>query len=386
MNNNYNVNQVNNNAGMQYSNQQSQVMMQQVPVNMNNQSNMADDLELLKLFIGEKYNKFINSTFNVPAMFFTFLYYFYRKMFLYGILFFIANFLIINLIKVPLMSLGISILAGFFTNKVYLFYAKNKVAKIKKDNPNVTFGELKMLCSKKGGTSIGLLLLGIFIEILVVVVSIIVVLVTGIGTFFGEMFGTGDTDIVDIDNNVSDTDEEILVQSAKYQDCICYGEDCTVTFGGIKYEYSSPEYEVFLLHVGYYEHLNFNIYYKVIKGTKTIVRYEVFDKSTNEDVTNLKTEEALRAKLGFYTLGKHTAKLKLVEIGSIGSVFGESKNYPFRALTFVDPKTNIEYDMKYDISVRDIAGQLTVGKEYNVSFLVEEGIVDYDYLISKING
>lgn len=386
MNNNYNVNQMNNNVGVQYPNQQSQVMVQQVPVNMSYQSNMADDLELLKLFIGEKYNKFISSTFNVPAMFFTFLYYFYRKMFLYGILFFIANFLIINLIKVPLLSLGISVLAGFFTNKIYLFYAKNKVAKIKKDNSNVTFGELKMLYSKKGGTSIGLLLLGIFIEILVVVVSIIVVLVTGVGTFFEEMFDTGDTDIVDKDNNVSDTDEEILVQNVEYQDCICYGEDCTVTFSGIKYEYSSPEYEVFLLHVGYYEHLNFNIYYKVIKGTKTIVRYEIFDKSTNEEVTNLKTEEALRAKLGFYTLGKHTAKLKLVEIGSIGSAFGESKNYSFRALTFLDPKTNIEYDMKYDISVRDIAGQLAVGKEYNVSFLVEEGIVDYDYLISNING
>ena len=49
-------------------------------------SNLTNDDELLKEFIGKNYEKITTRRFNIAAFFFNSLYMFYRKMFGYGIL------------------------------------------------------------------------------------------------------------------------------------------------------------------------------------------------------------------------------------------------------------------------------------------------------------
>lgn len=51
---------------------------------------------------------------------------FYRKMFLYGILAFLINIAIVNVVKLS-TSMVFNLIVGLFINQLYLSYAKNKI-------------------------------------------------------------------------------------------------------------------------------------------------------------------------------------------------------------------------------------------------------------------
>ena len=75
--------------------------------------------------------------------------------------------IILNFIKDSMISfISLFILwcaTGLFVNKIYLYYANKKIDKIKLNNNQKDINELKNICAKKGGTSIGQIFLGLFI-------------------------------------------------------------------------------------------------------------------------------------------------------------------------------------------------------------------------------
>ena len=194
VNNSSNVNPFpNNNSTTVNSNSVNQQESIQQNGNSNNitQSNDSNDDELLKAFIGNNYNKITTRRFNIPGFFFTSFYMFYRKMFLYGILVFIVDLIIINLIKNSLiMSILIGIVVGLFVNKLYLYYAKKKINKIKLENSQKSIDELKNICTIKGGTSVGKIFLGFLTEIGIALVITIFMFIIGFGSFVGSFFNS----------------------------------------------------------------------------------------------------------------------------------------------------------------------------------------------------
>ena len=103
--------------------------------NINN--NSYNDEDLLKSFIGNNYEKITRSPFNLAGFFFTSLYMFYRKMFLYGLLAFLINLVnkfdiarfLINLVILCLannylVTYAFNVIMGLFINKIYLSYVK----------------------------------------------------------------------------------------------------------------------------------------------------------------------------------------------------------------------------------------------------------------------
>ena len=90
--------------------------------NINN--NSYNDEDLLKSFIGNNYEKITRSPFNLAVFFFTSLYMFYRKMFLYGLLAFLINLVILCLANNYLVTYAFNVIVGLFINKIYLSYVK----------------------------------------------------------------------------------------------------------------------------------------------------------------------------------------------------------------------------------------------------------------------
>lgn len=90
--------------------------------NINN--NSYNDEDLLKSFIGNNYEKITRSPFNLVGFFFTSLYMFYRKMFLYGLLAFLINLVILCLANNYLVTYAFNVVVGLFINKIYLSYVK----------------------------------------------------------------------------------------------------------------------------------------------------------------------------------------------------------------------------------------------------------------------
>lgn len=154
--NTQNINQVSNN---QFNNQYSQTYNQNQQIT---QNNINEDELLLECFIGSKYYNIRNSKFNLGALFAAPLYFFYRKMTLYGILFIAIDILLTIFFKNQYTSSILFLVAAVTINNIYINFAQKKIAKIKEKNQGKTLDELKVICSNKGGTSVGLVFLGIF--------------------------------------------------------------------------------------------------------------------------------------------------------------------------------------------------------------------------------
>ena len=121
------------------------------------EANIPDDTvtdeELLKAYIGDSYDSFLNKKFNIGAFFLTGIYCFYRKMIVYGAIICVVE-LILSLAKIlSLLSIGICIAAGIYGNRIYLNYAKKHIEKIKASNPGMARDQLLDVCRHDGGVS-----------------------------------------------------------------------------------------------------------------------------------------------------------------------------------------------------------------------------------------
>lgn len=125
------------------------------------------DEELLKAFIGNNYEKLTTRQFNISAFFFTGAYMFYRKLTGYAILYFLLVLIIQGIFKMIPISIVFNILVGLFFNKFYINYAKKRVNKIKNANVHRQPKDIKLICMKSGGVSVGNIFLGLLLEIII---------------------------------------------------------------------------------------------------------------------------------------------------------------------------------------------------------------------------
>lgn len=265
-------------------------------------NNSYDNEELLKAFIGKNYDKITKNLFNISGFFFTTFYLFYRKMFLYGILLFLINLIISNLLGNYITTTVLNVLVGLLVNKVYLYYANKKIEKIKTKNSEKSINELKEICAKKGGTSIGKIFLGFLTEIVITLTIVIVMLIAGIGGILVDIIGEI-LDTSNISENIEfDMEKAIVLENVTITGHTCYGSDCTLTIKYLeqqkKYYYNTENYDLLNALQEYSDYLILNIYYNETENEKIIGDYKLYLKSNNEDITNIKTAEELENKIG----------------------------------------------------------------------------------------
>ena len=170
------------------------------PVTPISESTASDDEELLKAFIGANYEKLTTKKFNLAGFFFEAFYMFYRKMFGWGLLVILiitavstyltnANNFLSSPLVILIFMLVVGTIVGLTVNKIYVQHAKKKIDKIKAANPQMSTDDLKVICAKKGGTSIGLIFLGIIIMIAFAFLLATLLAAIGLGTIMNNIGG-----------------------------------------------------------------------------------------------------------------------------------------------------------------------------------------------------
>lgn len=350
----------------------------------NNQTPTNDD-ELLKIFIGKNYEKLTTSPFNFPSFFFGSAYMCYRKMFLYAIILYLIRLVILYFVNNFLLNIAFYIVLGFLMNKIYVFYAKNQIKKIKNQNQQKDFNEIKGICSVKGGTSVGKIFLGFFAQLGISLLISLIMLIAGFDNAFKNIFNFNGTKN---DNKTVDLKNATLLEDINIGGYSCIFSNCTVDIGtsdnNEEYRFDANNFDFFELLKNYSEYVKINIYYTKKDDKKTIVAYKAYLKSTNEEIVDIETENELREKLGLYTIGTHTDTFTLIEIGTLGYGSDNGNEYTFINYTFVDGK-NDEYEMTYIIPDGSDKLDLTENKTYTVTFEIVEGTFGFEYNIKNIN-
>jgi len=379
------------------SNLQNNMLNQNQEQKNENQSetitNSTDDEELLKIFIGKNYEKIKNKPFNFAGFFFTTFYMFYRKMFMYAIILFLINLVVLNVIDNFIITFAFNILVGLFVNKFYLYYAKKKINKIKIKNSQKDINELKSLCSSKGGTSVGKIFLGFLAELVIAFVILIIMVIAGIGSVLSDLINLDNWNITingnKINNNAQNDNSNknaTLVEDVAVKGYSCIGLECSVSIEKenelTDYVFNANNVELFKLLGDYKDYVKIDIYY----NENSIVDYKVFLKSTNEEVTNVTNEDELRTKIGLYSLGTHTDIFTLSKIGTTGVGIKDDESFTYANYVLTDSK-NIEYEMKYIISddSKNIMKNLVEENKYNITFEVVEETFGYEFYIKSIN-
>ncbi len=145
------------------------------------------DEELLKAFIGNNYEKLTTRQFNISAFFFTGAYMFYRKLTGYALLYFLLVLIIQGMFKLIPISIVFNILVGLFFNKFYVNYAKKRVNKIKNANIHRQPKDIKLICMKSGGVSLGNVFLGLLLEIIITFLLAFVLMYAGMSFLSSNM-------------------------------------------------------------------------------------------------------------------------------------------------------------------------------------------------------
>lgn len=176
-------------------------------------SDSLDDLKLLRAYIGKNYESIVNKRFNVFGFVFTFFYALYRKMYFLSFLFLICILGLIfikNLIVILIIYILLSIGMGLFFNKIYIYFVKRKINKIKLKNNDLSFYELKDICSLKGGTDFR----NVFNSILVIIVTC-----GSFFIFFNVSFNSLKDNIINLLSNIVNKNDD---KNNKYKGFISY--------------------------------------------------------------------------------------------------------------------------------------------------------------------
>lgn len=110
----------------------------------------GNDEDLIKAYIGNNYEKFKKNKFSLPTFFFGPLYFFYRKLYLLGLIWIIAiSIFWLN----PIFLIIITVALSTTFSTIYLAEVKRRIKKIKLENKNLGDSTLLEICSKKGGVN-----------------------------------------------------------------------------------------------------------------------------------------------------------------------------------------------------------------------------------------
>lgn len=130
------------------------------------------DEELKRSYIGKNADKIINGHGGSVWLFlFGGSYLIYRKLYLYGFIYLLISMLLLYFKLNSVVVIG-RIALCFFFYKIYLSHVDKEINKIRKDNPNAGFEELKEKCKKKGGVSYAAVALAIGITLIVSLASV----------------------------------------------------------------------------------------------------------------------------------------------------------------------------------------------------------------------
>ena len=115
-----------------------------------------DDDSLIKLFIGNNYNKIVSLKFSFPIFFFGPLYLLYRKQCLVSLAWTILIILLIVIIPnyAFILLILFSLIFAYFFNEYYLIDVSKKIDDIRKNSTFKNTEELERVVRKKGGTTI----------------------------------------------------------------------------------------------------------------------------------------------------------------------------------------------------------------------------------------
>ena len=263
-------------------------------------NDVVNNDSLVRAFVGEKYDSFVNDKFNVGAFFFTLLYMLYRKMYLYALIYFVCLSAFETIaIKFFYSTIIINILCGIFMNKVYLYFANKKVESIKQANAGKSDEELKAICIKKGGTSIGAAIFGGCLSSILLFLILFIFL----GTVFLGMLGIASKGPGN--SGVNDTSGAII-ENASIDGHTCFNSKCTIYIGSKEYSLNTDNNN-FVVSVlkDYDDYVRIDLYYNKDKSD-TIVGYKIYDKDTGKEI-NVNNEADLKEELGLTTVGYEEA-------------------------------------------------------------------------------
>ena len=125
---------------------------------------VIDEIKIAKEFVGPSYQKITMAPFSFAGFIFGSLYFLYRKMYLIGIIIFIIDLVLQNLLKAPISYIAVLIfhlVIALIVNQLYLKIVSKRIQKIIKQNPKKNEYEISQIAKKRGGTS---LLLAIIIS------------------------------------------------------------------------------------------------------------------------------------------------------------------------------------------------------------------------------
>lgn len=135
------------------------------------------DEKYIKAYIGKNHDKIMNSTFSWPTFLVSMIYFLYRKLWLYALIYYIISFLITlifdSIFNMPTITSLISIIFSFIVamkfKDLYLYKINRDINKIKMSTNN----EEKILekIKKKGGVSNIALIISIVIYSVILIIS-----------------------------------------------------------------------------------------------------------------------------------------------------------------------------------------------------------------------
>lgn len=341
-----------------------------------------EEKELKQLFVGKKFEKFEKKVFSIPAFLFGGMYFAYRKMFIHAILVSIVvdfvDTVAIHALNIPLMItaiLCIHIAVGLFFPIWYKKFYNNKVRKIMAETSGSSNEVTIKLIQKNGGTSL------LYIIIFIIINSILT------GSLNNFVQNNLFSNVQNISSNETTTSN--FIENVQFSGIVTGMNDCSLytQSDGDSIFYACTEKEGKLLYLtSSYDELSADIYYTDNSGKRTITSYKLYNNETNEDLTSYTDEASIISALGYYSLGSHEENLTLIENDKIlGSGFENGVSYTYYTYMFENESgKQLEFTYKIYDSTNDKSSILVENQKYKVKFNVEEGIFDYDYVITDI--
>ena len=109
-----------------------------------------ENRKLLSIWIGKNADKILNINMNIAVLFLGELYYFYRKMYIEGLIILLIKILTFILLPYKYLIVVYNMILFFITNSIYTSHIIKKINKLK---PIYSSNKLELECKKRGGTN-----------------------------------------------------------------------------------------------------------------------------------------------------------------------------------------------------------------------------------------
>lgn len=139
--------------------------------------NIMQDEKYIEAYIGKNYDKIMNSSFSWPTFLVSIIYFLYRKLWLYALIYYIINFLITlifdSIFNMPTITSLISIIYSFIVamkfKDLYLYKINRDIKKIRMSTNNEE--EILEKIKKKGGVSNIALIIALVVYLVVFIIT-----------------------------------------------------------------------------------------------------------------------------------------------------------------------------------------------------------------------